>query len=169
MGQVTSEAQILAGPTLDDDALGAVVGLLERAERADAAPALNEAGRLALRRSRPGISHLRAVRDGTLVGYAQLDDALAGSTGQVVVDPPARRSGVGTTLVAALRGRAGHPLHVWAVGNTPAAAGLARRSGLRPVRTLLVMTRSLADNDPRRPFFTTSPRRSTELGSPTRQ
>jgi mycothiol synthase len=78
-----------------------------------------------------------------MVGYAQLDDAPTGSTGQVVVDPAARRSGVGTALVAALRARAARPLHVWAVGDTPAAVGLARRSGLVPVRTLLVMTRSL--------------------------
>ena len=142
---MTSEVQIRVGTTLDDEAHAEVVGLLDRAGRTDAAPALNEAGRLALQRSRPGVTHLGALREQTLVGYAQLEDGPAGSTGQVVVDPAARRTGVGTALVAALRTRATSPLQVWAIGNTPAAAALARRSGLLPVRTLLVMTRSLAD------------------------
>jgi len=126
--------------------LAQVDDLLEAAAGADGVPALNEAGVLALRHPhRGGTRHLVAARDGEAVGYAQLADD---GTGQLVVHPAHRRRGTGRVLAAALldeAGRLGVRLRVWALGNTPAAAGLATRTGLVPARVLLVMTRPLAD------------------------
>ncbi len=126
--------------------LAQVPDLVEAAGTADGVPALNEAGVLALRHPhRGGTRHLVAALDGDALGYAQLADD---GTGQVVVHPSHRRRGVGRRLVAALLDAAagrGVGLRVWALGNTPAAAGLAARTGLEPARVLLVMSRPLAD------------------------
>ncbi|SEP58604.1 mycothiol synthase [Microlunatus flavus] len=123
-----------------------VEDLIAAAAASDGVPALNEAGVLALRHPhRGGTRHLVAAVDGDAVGYGQL---ASDGTGQVVVGPSYRRRGVGRRLVAALleqAARQGLPLRVWALGNTPAAAGLAARTGLVAERVLLVMRRPLAD------------------------
>ena len=132
--------------------LSAVEAMLQRAESHDPTPALNEAGRLALRHAQPGVTHLTLLVADEVRGYAQLTESAAASTGQVVVDPAARRTGHGSGLVAELRHRAKHPLRVWAYGNTEAAQALARRTGLVEIRSLLIMTRRLTDlPDPRPP------------------
>ena len=63
-----------------------------------------------------------------------------------MVDPGYRRHGAGRALVNALAAAAGErPLRVWAHGDLPAAVALARASGLRRVRALWQMRRSLRD------------------------
>lgn len=130
------------GPPL----LAAVDALLARAAAHDQAPPLNEAGVLALKHpERSDTEHLVVLRGDEVVGYAQL---AADGTGQLVVDPPARRQGVGHRLVTALldtAGRQGVQLRVWALGDSPAAHALAARTGLDPMRTLLIMKRPLTD------------------------
>ena len=130
------------GPAL----LATVDALLARASASDASPPLNEAGLLALEHpDRGDTRHLVATLDDATVGYAQL---AADGTGQLVVDPAARRRGIGSRLVGALLEEAqGHgvQLRVWALGDSPAAHALAARTGLEPMRTLLIMKRSLAD------------------------
>jgi mycothiol synthase len=130
------------GPPL----LGAVEALLGRAAATDPSPPLNEAGVLALRHpDRGDTRHLVATLADVPVGYAQL---AADGTGQLVVDPAARRRGVGSRLVGALLEEARRhdvQLRVWALGDSPAAHALAARTGLEPMRTLLIMKRPLAD------------------------
>ncbi len=140
-----ADAELTYTDDLAPDQAAAVEALLARAETADHTAALNEAGLLALRHRRPGLAHLRRIVDGELRGYAQLTETDDVSTGQLVVDPAARRAGHGTALVAQLRHRARHPLQLWALGDTAAAQALAHRSGLVGVRTLLIMTRALAE------------------------
>lgn len=92
--------------------------------------------------------HLLATdEDGRVVGYLNLAPSRdsGDATAELVVAPDARRRGVGTALVEAAIGRAaGGRLRVWAHGTLPAAAALAARLGLTPVRELLQMRRSLA-------------------------
>lgn len=79
-----------------------------------------------------------APADG-IAGYAQLAEAVA----ELVVHPGHRRRGIGTALVQALLDRE-PAVRVWAHGNLPAAAALARRFGLAKVRELWQMRRTPA-------------------------
>ncbi len=123
----------------------AVRALVDAAAAADGYRALNEAGLLHLAHPQPGLVHLlvHGSDPDAPVGYAQLDAGGASSTGQLVVAPRARRSGVGTGLLTRLLADAPTRLQVWAVGDSPAAQALASRAGLVQARELLVMTRSL--------------------------
>lgn len=93
-------------------------------------------------------------RDGTLgpaglAGYAQLGPARAGvRTAELVVAPAARGAGLGAELLGeVLRLGAGDDVRLWAHGTQPAAAALARRAGLTPVRELWRMGRALDPAD----------------------
>lgn len=137
--------------SLRADEIAAVVELVEAATAADGFSALNESALLHLRHDRPGVVHVLARRGPRLVGYGQLDAGATGafsSTGQLVVSPADRRSGVGSALLSEVLSISVTPLQVWAMGDTPAARALAARHGLRPARTLLIMTRPLADPIP---------------------
>ena len=144
-------ATLQTATELRSGVLAAVEAMLARAEAHDQAPGLNEAGRLALRHTQPGVTHLTLLVADEVQGYAQLTESDAASTGQVVVDPATRRTGHGSDLVAELRHRARRPLRVWAYGNTEAAQALARRTGLVEIRSLLIMTRGLVDLPDLRP------------------
>lgn len=91
--------------------------------------------------------HLVAVADATIIGYANLvpghgeHPAMA----EVVVDPPHRRHGVGSRLVAAALEAGGAGTRVWAHGNLEPARALAARLGLTPVRELLQLRRPLGE------------------------
>jgi mycothiol synthase len=92
---------------------------------------------------------------GTIAGYAYLDppvprqppggdlpDALSG---ELVIHPDYRRRGLGLALVRELAAAAdGHPVRLWAHGDLPAAAALARAAGFERFRALWQMRRSLA-------------------------
>jgi mycothiol synthase len=91
---------------------------------------------------------------GALLGYARLelpaDDPEAEA--ELVVAPTARRRGVGTALLAQLEELAApRPLRVWAHGELPGSAELARARGYERARVLLQMRRPLdgVDPDPR--------------------
>ncbi|MFT4164730.1 MAG: mycothiol synthase [Microlunatus sp.] len=150
-------------PAQQDD----VMALFERAATLDGHRAVNDAGLLALR-SHPGESasdqpagesgrhaplHVLATvnsADGSaagptnhLLGYAQAVWESDGPVAALVVEPDRRRQGIGAALWQALAQQSPDPLRIWATGNTPAAQALAAFEGLRPVRTLLVLGRSL--------------------------
>ena len=95
----------------------------------------------------PASVDLLAAPGGVITGYAHLEWAEPGvASAELVVDPAHRRHGTGRALLAALAQRAGSgTLRVWAHGDLPAAAGLARAAGLSRVRALFQMSRSLRD------------------------
>jgi mycothiol synthase len=93
--------------------------------------------------------------DGAMAGYAYLDapgeEAQDGDmqdgdmSGELVVHPAYRRRGYGRALIAAvLAGANGHGVRLWAHGDLPAAAGLARAAGFARFRALWQMRMSLA-------------------------
>jgi len=100
---------------------------------------------------------LLRLPDGTLAGYAQLAlaEAEAGASGEspgavlsgeLVIHPGHRNRGLGTALAATLTGGDdGRDVRIWAHGDLPAAAALAKSSGFARVRSLWQMRLSLAD------------------------
>ncbi len=138
-----SAATLTAYPALTGEARDQVEQLLVRTEAADGFSALNEAALLALRQDSSPAIHLMALSDDRVVGYAQLLPGAGNTTGFLLVDPSARRQGVGLRLVQALDDRASTPLQVLAPTDSPAAQALAARAGLVAGRTLLIMKRDL--------------------------
>jgi mycothiol synthase len=128
---------------LDRPAQEAVRRLVADSEAVDQGSGLNESALLHLKHPDDRVRHLQATRSGELIGYAQLEAGGDQTTGQVLVAPAHRRHGIGTILVQRMLTEAVPPLQIWAAGDRPAAQALAARTGLRPVRTLLIMTRPL--------------------------
>lgn len=134
--------QRLAAETLAD-----VEALIAAATEVDGVAPVSEQGMLDLRDAGEGpIRHLVSRLDGVLAGYAQLD--LGGKSSELVVAPGLRGRGVGRVLVTALASATGPDLRIWAHGDLPAAAALAASTGLVRVRSLWLMSRSLADELP---------------------
>jgi mycothiol synthase len=90
---------------------------------------------------------LLATDGGVITGYAHLDWEEPGlASAELVTSPGHRRRGTGRALLDGLIQRAGSgPLRVWAHGDLPAAAALARSAGLDRVRALFQMSRPLRD------------------------
>ena len=84
-----------------------------------------------------------------IAGYAYLDPpGQRGQprSGELVVHPDYRRHGVGLELVRALAAASdGHPIRLWAHGDLPAAAMLARAAGFERFRALWQMRRPLGN------------------------
>ena len=95
------------------------------------------------------------LTDGTLAGYAHLDapsEARGGdASGELVVHPGHRGHGLGLALSSALIAGAGIAgtgkvgVRLWAHGELPAAAGLAKTAGYTRFRALWQMRMPLAD------------------------
>ena len=106
---------------------------------------LSEESELRLQHGGPQAGRdLLVTADGTLAGYARLDDGAA----ELVVHPDFRRRGLGTALLTRLEQLAGGPLSVWAHGDLPGSAELAAARGFIRARVLLQMRRDLAGVDP---------------------
>ncbi|MFC4055627.1 mycothiol synthase [Actinomadura syzygii] len=123
-----------------DGEVGDVLTLVEAAASADSVGPLSEHALLALRGGRAGT----VVADGpAVVAYAHLDPATDGepAAGELVVHPGHRRRGHGRALLRALRERADGPLRVWAHGDLPSAAALAKAEGMSRDRALLQLRR----------------------------
>ncbi|RAJ66901.1 mycothiol synthase [Streptomyces sp. Amel2xB2] len=120
--------------------------LIDESARADGQSPLSEQGRLQLRGGRrPGVRHLLLREDGTLVGYAQLEDTdpVEPPTGELAVHPDFRGRGYGRQLGQALLKESGKRLRVWAHGGHPAARHLAQVLGLTLFRELRQLRRPL--------------------------
>jgi mycothiol synthase len=131
---------------LTPDESAAVLALAAEAANADGSEPLSEQFRLSVRaREDAGVAHLLVdAPDGRVVGYAQSRTGEGPPSAELVVAPSARRSGVGTALLASLP--AG--IRVWSHATgaaADAATAFARATGLVPVRSLHVMGRSLRD------------------------
>ncbi|MGH3252225.1 MAG: mycothiol synthase [Trebonia sp.] len=148
--------QVARTPQLADS----VQALVEAATRADGVAPLSEDTLLHVRsvsRGRvpdgtsPGTGadaprqFLLSSGEGTVVGYAHLDPAEEGASGddlsgELVIHPDQRRQGYGSALLCHLISRsAGRGLRVWAHGDLPAAAALARSWHMDRVRALWQM------------------------------
>jgi len=84
------------------------------------------------------------TEDGEVAGYAYLDPPAADDevSGELMIHPARRGHGLGRTLAAQVTAAAGrHPLRLWAHGDLPAAAALARAEGFERFRALWQMRR----------------------------
>jgi mycothiol synthase len=93
---------------------------------------------------------LLVTRDGRIAGYAYLDPPAQRQpldrSGELVVHPDYRRHGLGLELVRALAAAAdGDTIRLWAHGDLPAAAMLARAAGFERFCALWQMRRPLDD------------------------
>jgi mycothiol synthase len=145
-----------------------VLDLAEAAAAADSVAPLSEHVLLHLRydAARPGDDpapgrDLLLTTGGEIAGYAYLDAPGHPDlevSGELVIDPRQRGHGLGLALVRELIARAGgHRVRLWAHGDLPAAARLARAAGFDRFRALWQMRRSLRDplEKPRLPAGTT--------------
>jgi mycothiol synthase len=108
-----------------------LAGLIERASRADGQPPFSDQSLVEL-----AAGQRRLIALGTDAAAIVATDA---AEAEFVVDPAARRRGLGGQLLSALLELSGGNLRVWAHGDHPAARILAARNGLEPVRTLVQM------------------------------
>jgi mycothiol synthase len=164
--------RVTVGP-LAADRVGEVLALAGAAREADGVAPLSEQVLLHLRYELAGAAgrdagsagpdagaaaaaggrDLVLAVDGEIAGYAHLDPpdaagpgAAADLTGELVVRPDRRGRGLGLALLRGLTAEAaGHRVRIWAHGDLPAAAGLARAAGLTRVRALWQMRRPLRD------------------------
>nr|WP_221217738.1 MULTISPECIES: mycothiol synthase [unclassified Mycolicibacterium] len=122
-----------------------VRALIETATRSDGVAPVGEQVLRELPHART--RHLIAADGDAVVGYLNLtpgrDDA--DGMGELVVEPRARRRGIGTALLRAAAEDAGGAVRFWAHGTLPAARAVADALGLTVVRELMQMRRSLHD------------------------
>jgi mycothiol synthase len=149
----------------------AVLALIERAERADGFAAVNEAGRLSLATGGAGRLHVLAGPVGEPTAYAAVERPIpsvpgpagagpagAGLSAELVVDPRARRRGLGTAVLRRLLAAVAETdfpgagpaavIALWAHRNTAAARALAESVGLVETRVLLLLGRDLTAPPP---------------------
>lgn len=112
-----------------------LLDLAARASDADGVAPFNEASLDAMRdRVAPRVLVMHTTDDGTIVGAAF---ASGDAPVEVVVDPAARREGLGRGMVEELTAEGEREF--WAHGDLPAARALAASAGLVARRTLLVL------------------------------
>ena len=144
---------------LDAERVSSVRRLLAAAQEADGTAAVNEQTLLAIEAGdEPGARHLLGTAGAgsaeAVAAYAHLELPAAESgadtaplveaSAECVVHPEHRRRGWGTALLSRVLGEsAPHPVLVWAHGDHPGAAALARSLGLDRVRELWQMRRDL--------------------------
>ena len=118
-----------------------------RAVAADGVGPLSEQALLALASPGGRVRHLLGYAGQQLTGYAQLDSADGvDASGELVVDPDARRQGTGRAVLDAVL-EAAPEARLWAHGQLPAARALAASAGLTAVRELNKMARPLSEAD----------------------
>ena len=126
-----------------------ILALVGAARLADGVAPLSEHGMLHLRYDN-GADFIATV-NGEIAGYAYLDPPSAQGdegevTGELVIHPDRRRQGLGRALTGELAVAAGgHELRLWAHGDLPPAAALARAAGFERFRALWQMRRPLRE------------------------
>jgi mycothiol synthase len=125
----------------------AVLDLVQHAAEEDGVSPLSEHVMLHLRYGAdPRAHNVLLWHNGELAGYGHLDptDPVEGPAAEMVIDPAARRQGLGLILGRTLAEEAGSAgLRLWAHGDLPAAARLASAAGFSRSRALWQMRRSL--------------------------
>ena len=143
----------ITGAELTTAQAGEVLALIEAARLADGVAPLSEHGMLRLSYgSADGGRDFLVVAGGRIEGYAYLDPPSGDHggegevTGELVIHPARRRHGLGRALTGELAVAAdGRALRLWAHGDLPAAAALARTAGFERFRALWQMRRSLSE------------------------
>jgi mycothiol synthase len=127
-------AEVRSSDRLSSEEAADVLALAAAAEQADGVYPFSEDVVLRIRNGGGG-RHLLAYADGTLAGYAFLDES-----SELVVHPAFRRRGIGTELLAAAGGRV---LRIWAHGDEPGAQQFSLQNGFSRARVLWQMRRPL--------------------------
>jgi mycothiol synthase len=137
---------------LSPETAGEIRSLAAAAQAADGVAPMSEDALFHLRQAAADARHfVLTAPGGELAGYAQLtgpepDAADGGLSGELVVRPGSRRRGFGSALAGALVGdAAGTGIRIWAHGDLPAAAALAKSAGFTRVRSLWQLRMGLTD------------------------
>jgi mycothiol synthase len=149
---VTQVSLAVTEGSLPQATADAVLSLVADAATADGIAPLSEDALYTVEYGGEGVQHLcLTLPGGTVIGYAHLVPPELGASdddrsGELLVHPAHRRRALGSSLAAALTSRAaGGGVRVWAHGDLPAAAALARSAGFTRVRSLWQMRMSLKD------------------------
>lgn len=133
-------------------AVAKVLALADAVDEADGVSPLSEDARYTVTYGGKGVKHLRlTLPDNTVIGYAHLVPPEADApgddpSGELLVHPAHRRRGFGSALVTELVNCAAeHRVRVWAHGDLPAAAALAKSTGFTRIRSLWRLRMSLKD------------------------
>lgn len=141
------QTEVTTSGPLPADQAAEVLELVRRAAEEDGVSPLSEHVMLHLRYGGdPRARNILLWERGALAGYGHLDptDPVEGPAGEMVIDPAARRQGLGLMLGRALVAEASPAgLRLWAHGDLPAAARLAEAAGFQRSRALWQMRRSL--------------------------
>lgn len=135
---------------LTDAHLTQIRQVAAQAAETDGVAALNEASELALERLAKGgdvEARVWLARQGDAVVGVLVDANGDASGADLVVAPDVRRQGVGSQLLSAYMAESNSEAALWAHGDLPEAAELAREHGFEPVRTLWKMSRPIAADD----------------------
>ncbi|SDT75689.1 mycothiol synthase [Actinoplanes derwentensis] len=136
---MTSRQPVRAADRLSSSEAADVLALADAAGSVDGVHPLSEDVVLRVRGDVPSSGvHLLSYDDARLAGYAFLE----GGSGELIVHPDFRRTGVGTGLLTAA---GAGPMRFWAHGDDPGAAAFAERNGFERARVLWQMRRSLLD------------------------
>lgn len=132
-------------PSLTPDDQQRIRELIAAATRADGIAPVGEQVLRELALSRTW--HLLATDAERVVGYLNLTPATDTATpmAELVVAPEARRHGIGSGLLTAALAAGGDATRVWAHGNLDPARATAATLGLKAVRELWQMRRTLRD------------------------
>ena len=131
---------------LDDALTREVFSLIQIAQAVDLQSPLSEHVLLHLKHGGDlRARHLIGVEDEQIIGYVHLDltDEVSGPSVQVIVHPAFRNLGYGKQLLQRALTVAGNSLRLWSHGENAMARKLAESVGMKEVRTLLQMRRSL--------------------------
>jgi mycothiol synthase len=140
-GDPQDPIRITEGPLAPDQARQ-VLALADAARAADGVAPLSENVLLQIQHGSGSLARdLLLTVDDSAAGYAHLDGPDTAEdgdmSGELVVHPARRRRGFGSALVSAVIAGAGGPgIRLWAHGDLPAAAELARSAGFTRVRAL---------------------------------
>jgi mycothiol synthase len=144
--------QIAVSERLDADQVRAVLRLATAAGGADGTYPLSEHTVLHLQYGGDTqVRHVLLHEGAALAGYAHVDmaDLVEGASAELAVDPAFRRRGLGRALAeAAVAATPDGRLRLWAHGEHPGAAALARSLGVARARVLLQLRRPLSEPIP---------------------
>jgi len=125
-----------------------VIALIIAATQQDGTPPISEHIVLHLQHGGDkSDSHLLIEIENKVIGYAHIDatDLVAGPSVELVVHPEHRKSGYGKELLNKAKEICGSQMRLWAHGDLSAAKKLAEESGFERIRTVIQMSKDLAD------------------------